>query len=134
LCKHFIFIVIKYTYMKKAIVVLMLAVFVFSCAKKNTPSAAATASPQNNSAKVVTESTPVAAPVNITPDVAAASPQAMGQSTYNAKCGRCHGLKPVGGYTADRWVGIMESMAPKAHLTDVEKGNVLAYVKANAKK
>jgi hypothetical protein len=58
----------------------------------------------------------------------------MGQSTYNAKCGKCHGLKVTTDYTADRWISIMQVMAPKAHLDDTEKENVLAYVKANAKK
>jgi mono/diheme cytochrome c family protein len=58
----------------------------------------------------------------------------LGQSTYNAKCGKCHGLKVTTDFTADRWVSIMQVMASKAHLDDTEKENVLAYVKANAKK
>ena len=56
-----------------------------------------------------------------------------GQSTYNAKCGRCHGLKVVQDYTKDRWISVMQVMAPKANLSETEKANVLAYVTANAK-
>lgn len=67
-------------------------------------------------------------------DPAKASPEMQGQSTYNAKCGRCHGLKVTSDYTSDRWVSIMQVMAPKANLTDAEKENVLVYVRANAKK
>jgi len=56
-----------------------------------------------------------------------------GQATFNAKCGRCHGYKIPSDYTVDRWISIMQVMAMKANLTDIEKENVLAYVKANAK-
>jgi mono/diheme cytochrome c family protein len=56
-----------------------------------------------------------------------------GQSTYNQKCGACHGLKIVSDYTVDRWISVMQVMAMKAHLSDTEKENVLAFVKANAK-
>jgi mono/diheme cytochrome c family protein len=58
----------------------------------------------------------------------------MGQGTFNAKCGKCHGLKATSDFTADRWVNILQVMAIKANLTEGEKENVLAYVKANAKK
>ena len=73
-------------------------------------------------------------PATPTTPAKAAAPEVQGQSTYNAKCGKCHELKVVGDYNADRWVSIMQVMAPKAGLTDVEKDNVLAYVKVNAKK
>lgn len=62
------------------------------------------------------------------------SAEMLGQSTFNAKCGKCHGLKVTTDYTADRWISIMQVMATKAQLSDSEKENVLAYVKANAKK
>lgn len=139
--------------MKKVTLILTLAVFVFSCAKKSTPAASAASAPAGNSGKVVsggapsaaasapaTASTPAVLPnentgskTPATPSTNA-SPEVQGQATFNAKCGRCHGLKPTSDYTADRWVSIMQSMAPKARLTDAEKENVLAYVKANAKK
>ena len=64
------------------------------------------------------------------PDAAAIA----GQATFNAKCGRCHGLKVVSDYTVDRWISVMQVMAMKANLTEAEKQNVLAFVTANAKK
>ena len=67
-------------------------------------------------------------------DAATKSPEMLGQATFNAKCGRCHGLKIPGDYTVDRWIGVMQDMARRANLSDTEKENVLAYVKANAKK
>lgn len=99
--------------MKKgsSILIFALALMVWSCSHKMSPAAT------------------TAGNANTTPDAAA-----LGQTTYNAKCGRCHELKTTTDYTADRWVGIMDAMAPKAQLTDAEKGNVLTYVKANAKK
>lgn len=138
--------------MKKVTLILTLAVFVFSCAKKSTPTASAASAPAGNSGKVVSGGAPATSPSataastpailpnentgSKTPAAPAttASPEVQGQATFNAKCGRCHGLKPASDYTADRWVSIMQSMAPKARLTDAEKENVLAYVKANAKK
>jgi mono/diheme cytochrome c family protein len=57
-----------------------------------------------------------------------------GQSIYNAKCGRCHGLKVTTDFTAERWASIIAVMAPRANLTDAERENVYAYVKANSKK
>ena len=57
-----------------------------------------------------------------------------GQQTYSAKCGRCHGLKVTTDFTELRWVQVMQVMAPRANLTETEKENVLAYVRANAKK
>ena len=47
----------------------------------------------------------------------------LGQSTFNVKCGKCHGLKVTTDYTADRWVSIMQVMATKAQLTETEKEN-----------
>ena len=91
------------------------------------------------------ETTPVvnSTPLGTTPatpagtrsaEVITKTPEMLGQSTFNAKCGKCHGLKIASDYTVDRWISVMQIMAPKAHLDDTEKENVLAYVKANAKK
>jgi mono/diheme cytochrome c family protein len=62
------------------------------------------------------------------------TPEQVGQSIFNAKCGRCHGLKIPSEYTDIRWVQIMQVMAMKANLNETEKANVLTYVRANAKK
>lgn len=74
----------------------------------------------------------------LTPSATTQTPEVMaqieGQKTFNAKCGRCHGLKVTTDYTDVRWVQIMQVMATKANLTATEKDNVLAYVRANCKK
>lgn len=127
--------------MKRTLTLITFSVLIWSCSHKSTPTAskgttsAATASVANAPATAA----PVAAttvPVPATPAETSAtkSPEMLGQATFTAKCGRCHGLKNTADFTADRWVGIMESMAQKARLDDSEKQNVLAYVKANAKK
>jgi mono/diheme cytochrome c family protein len=143
--------------MKKIAIILIASIAIASCNKKaspassntgttNTSGVAATASNNVNTPAVAVETkatTPVA--VNTNADVVSQaakttkepgqlSPEQQGQATYNAKCGKCHGLKVTTDYTSDRWITVMQVMAPKARLSDVEKENVLAYVKANAKK
>jgi len=139
--------------MKKIIPVITLMIFVWGCSKKMAPSnAGATApasqnmpeaknagniaEPENRVAILIpTENTGTfgskVAPKETTPEAAAAI---SGQSIYNAKCGLCHGLKVAADYTAEQWASILSVMAPRARLTDTEKENVYAYVKANAKK
>ncbi|NOT92611.1 hypothetical protein [Ferruginibacter sp.] len=140
--------------MKKTFTIVTLSILVWSCAKKVTPVASGSGV-SSNSGSVVnapatsanTETVPTAntTPLGTTPATPAGSrttpaegstksPEMMGQSTYNAKCGKCHGLKVTTDYTAERWISIMQVMAQKARLDDTEKENVLSYVKANAKK
>jgi len=101
-------------------------ILLISCSQKNIP----VTSPET-SKKEVAEPVIIAASDEISVDK-----QQMviaGQEIYNAKCGRCHGLKKVEDYTAGRWVGIMEIMAPKSGLNEAEKANILAYVQFYAK-
>ena len=102
--------------MKKMYLLLAVTVlFVWSCSKKTTPSSTTIPSTETVAAKPATG------------DIA------EGKSTYEAKCGKCHGLINPEKFTAVKWVGLVNWMAPKAHLDDAEKQNVLAYVQANAK-
>jgi mono/diheme cytochrome c family protein len=144
--------------MKKIVLIFLIGAVVASCAKKMAPTAASSSSLPNEKVVVGTNNPPaekanewVAAPAEIKPTAtavttatsAAAKPsrttgeltmEQKGQATYNAKCGRCHGLKVTTDYTADRWLTVMQVMAIKANLNDEEKQNVVAYVRANAKK
>ena len=138
--------------MKNTFTILTLVILVWGCAKKMTPAKSET--PTSNTGSVIGQTKPgeanttattttqapientgttgtKVAPKETTPEASAAI---AGQSIYNSKCGRCHGLKVTTDYTADRWASILAVMAPKANLTDAEKENVYAYVKANAKK
>jgi len=136
--------------MKRTFTVIALSVLVWSCTKKASPSASVS-KPSSNSGSVVTtpsasvQNTATAAPVATTPSTPdgsrtpaagsnTMSPEMMGQATFNAKCGKCHAYKITTDYTVERWISVMQVMAPKAQLSDTEKDNVLAYVKANAKK
>lgn len=138
--------------MKKIVPVFTAAILIWGCAKKMTPTQSET-SPASNTGGVINntgktaetnaatgsastgstgiEGTKTAAPREKTPGEAAAI---AGQATFNAKCGKCHGLKPAGDYTATRWANILAVMAPKANLSEEERNNVYEYVKANAKK
>ncbi|MES2429968.1 MAG: hypothetical protein V4556_03465 [Bacteroidota bacterium] len=103
--------------MKKAIVLSIIVIAVFGCSKKVTPTTTSTTTPTETPAPMVVAETNIAS----------------GRITYEAKCGRCHALPIPQNFTATRWVGLVDWMAPKAKLTDAEKANVLAYVQANAK-
>ena len=141
--------------MKKILPVLTLAIFIWSCAKKMTPTQTETPPPASNTGSVINETKP--AETNTGTGSAGTTPTGStgiegtktaasrekspeenaaiaGQATFNAKCGRCHGLKVAGDFTATRWASILAVMAPKANLTEEERNNVYAYVKANAKK
>jgi len=114
------------------------AVIVFSCSPKTTPTSTAgttTTTTTPTTAPVVMEDTKVTtATATITADPKNSAEALAGAKTYEAKCGRCHGLKKVDDFTAQEWVPIMNSMAPKARLDSTEKAHVLLYVQSNAKK
>ncbi|MBL0182246.1 MAG: cytochrome c [Chitinophagaceae bacterium] len=143
--------------MKKIVPVLISGIFIWGCAKKMTPAqtetsppAANTGSVINNTAKPAETNTGTGSAGANTPTgstgtegvktapprerSAAETAAIAGQATFNAKCGRCHGLKPAGDYTATRWANILAVMAPRANLTEEERNNVYEYVKANSKK
>jgi cytochrome c5 len=105
---------------------LVLAVVAVACSKKSSPSKTIVTTTSQTPPTVVVVDAPKASPVPATEMVAA------GKTVYEGKCNRCHGLKNTADYTADRWDGILRSMAPKAHLSDIETQQVTAYVKANA--
>jgi len=97
------------------------------CAKKSSPAATpgfsettvpkTSAAKKNNTTEPKKESNSVRA----------------GQFAFDAKCGHCHALKRPGDFTENEWITIMDRMAPKANLDPVEKENVLAYLKYNAR-
>ncbi len=103
--------------MKKIAFISILSIAIWSCSKKVTPAASV-----NTTA---TSTVAVSKPVN--------EELVAGESTYKAKCGKCHDLPDASHYTSDRWVGLVNWMAPKARLSEDEKKNVLAYVQANSK-
>ncbi|MEP7237823.1 MAG: cytochrome c [Ferruginibacter sp.] len=130
--------------MKKILSAVVLIILVWGCAKKMTPANTGTASSTTQNKPAETNAGggtgEVAILIPTEPKVAPKQPSAeeaaiaAGQSTYTAKCGRCHNLKVTTNYTAERWTAILAEMAPRARLTDTEKENVYAYVKANSKK
>ena len=121
--------------MKKSLFLsLMVTVVIIACSRKTVatkeepviPQRDATITPiiNNNTSPLVTSST-------VATD---ASTIALGKTVFEARCGRCHGLKDVSAYTEQRWDGILRTMAPRARLSETEIQQVAAYVKANAKK
>ncbi len=58
---------------------------------------------------------------------------AQGKTIFENSCGRCHKLPDPASHTSVQWVGIMNSMAPKARLTDEQHQWVYDYI-VSAKK
>lgn len=59
---------------------------------------------------------------------------AQGKTIYENACKRCHDLPEPTQYTSVQWVGIMNSMAPKAKLNDEQHQWVYDYVVSVNKK
>lgn len=90
--------------MKKFLpIVAITAFFVYSCTPKTTP--VAEGSQKSASEKL-----------------------AEGKTIYDNSCGKCHELPAPTAYTSEAWVGIMNSMAPKAKLTEEQHKLVYDYV------
>ena len=118
--------------MRFIVVIFLLSAIIFGCARKTVPAAGTTSSqapafavPAPDAGKMDSANTSVLSNKKMI---------AVGHDVFIAKCGRCHELKKVDDFTAADWDPILASMAPKAGLTEAETANVLAYVKANAKK
>lgn len=71
--------------------------------------------------KATTATAPVAA-------TSTAEQMAQGKTIFENSCGRCHKLPDPTAHTPVQWVGIMNSMAPKAKLTDEQHQWVYDYV------
>lgn len=61
-------------------------------------------------------------------ETSTAEQMAQGKTIFENSCKRCHGLPDPTAYTSVQWVGIMNSMAPKAKLTDEQHQWVYDYV------
>nr|WP_315027404.1 cytochrome C [uncultured Chryseobacterium sp.] len=57
-----------------------------------------------------------------------AEQMAQGKTIFENSCGKCHKLPDPTSHNAVQWVGIMNSMAPKAKLTDEQHQWVYDYI------
>ncbi|MBQ0151275.1 MAG: cytochrome C [Chryseobacterium sp.] len=53
---------------------------------------------------------------------------AQGKIAFENSCGRCHKLPDPASHNSVQWVGIMNSMAPKAKLTEEQHQWVYDYI------
>jgi cytochrome c5 len=82
------------------------AILLVSCTPKATTSAAAAAGTSTSTAEQI----------------------AQGKTIFENSCGRCHKLPDPASHNPVQWVGIMNSMAPKAKLTDEQHQWVYDYI------
>lgn len=52
----------------------------------------------------------------------------QGHDIYVTSCNKCHGLKSADSRTKEQWTKVLDSMAPKAKLTEEQKGLVYKYL------
>ena len=120
----------KETNMKSTMSLILLAtVILVSCSKKISPAQQTAAAPPAQATQVSPPPPPVE-PATRSIDVKAD----QGKIVYQAKCGKCHGLKNPADFTVSQWDGIMRKMGPNARLTTDETDQVVAYVRSLAKK
>lgn len=62
------------------------------------------------------------------PAVSTAEQIAQGKTIFENSCGRCHKLPDPTAHSSVQWVGIMNTMAPKAKLNDEQHQWVYDYV------
>ena len=79
---------------------------------------------------VATASQPVPPVVVDKPAVSdtAALAIASGHLLYRTKCAGCHDLPRVTDYRTNEWPDIMRKMSRKAHLSNSENDQILAYI------
>lgn len=53
---------------------------------------------------------------------------AQGKVIFDNSCGKCHDLPSPSDHNAQDWVGILNSMAPKAKLNDAQHQMVYDYI------
>lgn len=74
------------------------------------------------STSIATSAKPISASAKTTENIA------MGKNIYEANCGKCHDLPNPQSFSDEKWVEIMNWMAPKAKLTDEQKAYAYLYV------
>ena len=72
-------------------------------------------------------------PADVKPAPVANDLIANGRNVFQTKCVDCHELPKPASYGKDEWADIMIKMSRKAHLSDVEANQVLAFVNEYAK-
>lgn len=107
--------------MKKALLFsLIIMLVIVACSPKSAPSKSATVSGMPEMASISSEAADISA----------------GHVLFTTKCTKCHKAKDkyVSGHTYSEALGVLNSMAKKANLTQDEIMQLAAYVNSVAKK
>lgn len=113
--------------MKKAFIFAVCSVIIYSCSPKTKVTATETPKPVSETTTSVTATQPA-------DENAAVVDMATAEKTCKTVCSGCHDYYPPNAYTADQWPNIVKKMQKKAGFSDAEKTQILAYLKANARK
>lgn len=108
--------------MKKFWVIALCSMVFLACSKKIAPT---------NTASPATSAVPEVKPAEMARINMALLDK--GKKVFEKRCNQCHALKEPVNYEQQKWVQILERMAPKAQLDDTQRAEVLAYVQHYAK-
>ncbi len=64
---------------------------------------------------------------------AAEAGPAGAERLYRSRCSACHRAYPPASRDRAQWAEVLPKMAPRAKLSDAERGEIAAYLQANAK-
>lgn len=53
-----------------------------------------------------------------------------GRAIFTTQCVACHGVQNLGKYSSQEWDSIVEKMAPRAHLSEAQRADLVAYIRA----
>lgn len=82
----------------------------------------------SSSKKVVAESKAV---VEKKADMQLTAEQAEGKLLFESKCGRCHDLPKPNQYSKEKWLPIVNNMAKRAKMSEIDKDLVYNYLTMN---
>lgn len=110
--------------MKKIFLIISTVAVVAACKSSKTTSTTASAEPS-----IVPGETQLKAIQSKYPETTMETLK-EGHGIYTGVCTNCHGAKNIYSRSEEKWPGIIDNMAKKAKITDVQKDAVLKYVLA----
>jgi cytochrome c5 len=111
----------------KVLTLAVLSVIIYSC-KSGTPAVAAN---ETRPAAAPTPG-PAPAPSSTTATATVMTPElAEGKELYDNNCAKCHRLYKADEFSKEEWKPIVDRMAKKAHLNDLQGQRIYNYITMN---
>ena len=112
----------------KVLALAVFAVIIYSCASKS--SAPTVSANETRPAAPAPSTAPAPAPIVAGPTIMTAE-LAQGKELYDNNCAKCHRLYKSNEFSAEEWKPIVERMAKKSHLDDIQGQKIYNYITMN---